>query len=89
MTNDHALAGVALSGVIDGLGHGPFAHRAARTARHSIEAHYDQPLQNLFRGARRLVMIANVGNVEVRLLDPSPHPRPPWSAPTPDRWSRC
>jgi anti-sigma regulatory factor (Ser/Thr protein kinase)/serine/threonine protein phosphatase PrpC len=43
----------ALVGVIDGLGHGPFAHRAAQTARRYIEQHFDQPLDSLFRGVQR------------------------------------
>lgn len=42
-----------LVGVIDGLGHGQFAHRAAQTARQYIEHHFDQPLESLFRGAGR------------------------------------
>jgi len=79
----------ALVGVIDGLGHGPFAHRASSTARQYVETHFDQPLQKLFRGAgracratrgvvmalarfdfaRKSILIANIGNVEVRLLN--------------------
>jgi anti-sigma regulatory factor (Ser/Thr protein kinase)/serine/threonine protein phosphatase PrpC len=43
----------ALAGVIDGLGHGQFAQRAARAARQYIEQHHDQPLEALFRGAGR------------------------------------
>jgi anti-sigma regulatory factor (Ser/Thr protein kinase) len=43
----------ALAGVIDGLGHGQFAQRAAQTARHYIEEHFDQPLESLFRGVGR------------------------------------
>jgi anti-sigma regulatory factor (Ser/Thr protein kinase)/serine/threonine protein phosphatase PrpC len=43
----------ALVGVIDGLGHGPFAHRAAQTARRYVEQHFDQPLESLFRGVQR------------------------------------
>jgi serine/threonine protein phosphatase PrpC len=43
----------ALAGVIDGLGHGQFAQRASQTARQYIEQHFDQPLENLFRGAGR------------------------------------
>lgn len=43
----------ALAGVIDGLGHGPFAQRAAQTARLYIEQHFDQPLDSLFRGVQR------------------------------------
>jgi anti-sigma regulatory factor (Ser/Thr protein kinase)/serine/threonine protein phosphatase PrpC len=43
----------ALVGVIDGLGHGQFAHRAAQTARRYIESHCDRPLAELFRGVGR------------------------------------
>lgn len=43
----------ALAGVIDGLGHGPGAHKAAETARHYIEGHYDLPLAKLFQGVGR------------------------------------
>ncbi|MBI3921255.1 MAG: ATP-binding protein [Armatimonadetes bacterium] len=45
--------GAALAGVIDGLGHGQFAHRAAETARQYIETHYDQTMESLFRGVGR------------------------------------
>lgn len=40
-----------LVGVIDGLGHGEPASRAARAARAYVQAHYDQPLPAIFRGA--------------------------------------
>jgi anti-sigma regulatory factor (Ser/Thr protein kinase) len=83
--------GGALVGVIDGLGHGTFAHRASQAARQYIEAHFDQPLEKLFHGAGRAcratrgvvmalarfdfapdtVKIANIGNIEVRLLNAS------------------
>ena len=43
----------ALAAVIDGLGHGPEAHRAAQAARVYVEAHYDQPLGEIFRGVGR------------------------------------
>jgi anti-sigma regulatory factor (Ser/Thr protein kinase) len=43
----------ALVGVIDGLGHGQFAHRAAQAARQYIDLHYDLPLEALFRGVGR------------------------------------
>jgi anti-sigma regulatory factor (Ser/Thr protein kinase) len=43
----------ALVGVIDGLGHGQFAHRAAQSARHYVESHFDQPLDEVFRGTAR------------------------------------
>jgi anti-sigma regulatory factor (Ser/Thr protein kinase) len=42
-----------LVGVIDGLGHGHFAHRAAQAARQYVESHYDQPLDQIFRGVGR------------------------------------
>jgi anti-sigma regulatory factor (Ser/Thr protein kinase)/serine/threonine protein phosphatase PrpC len=40
-----------LVGVIDGIGHGPLAHAAARAARTYVEHHFDQPLDAIFRGA--------------------------------------
>jgi anti-sigma regulatory factor (Ser/Thr protein kinase) len=40
----------ALLALIDGLGHGKYAHEAARAAREYIETHYDQPLPLIFRG---------------------------------------
>jgi anti-sigma regulatory factor (Ser/Thr protein kinase) len=40
-----------LVGVIDGIGHGPLAHTAARAARTYVEHHFDQPLDAIFRGA--------------------------------------
>lgn len=43
----------ALVSVIDGLGHGQYAHRAAQTARQYVETHFDQPLDAIFRGAGR------------------------------------
>jgi len=43
----------ALIALIDGLGHGQYAHIAAQTAREYIENHYDQPLDVIFRGAGR------------------------------------
>ena len=43
----------ALVGVIDGLGHGQFARRAAETARQYVESHYDQPMEVIFRGVER------------------------------------
>jgi anti-sigma regulatory factor (Ser/Thr protein kinase) len=43
----------ALVGVIDGLGHGPHAQHASHAARQYIEAHFDQPLRNVFQGAGR------------------------------------
>lgn len=42
--NEHTLLGV-----IDGLGHGPEAFQAAQAARNCVEAHWDQPLVDLFR----------------------------------------
>jgi anti-sigma regulatory factor (Ser/Thr protein kinase) len=43
----------AIAGVIDGLGHGQFAQRAAQTARQYIQQHFDQPLEGLFLGTGR------------------------------------
>lgn len=43
----------ALVGVVDGLGHGQFACRAAQAARQYVETHYDQPLEVIFRGVER------------------------------------
>ena len=43
-------AASALVGVIDGLGHGEPAHRAARAARDYVENHFDQPLVRIFTG---------------------------------------
>jgi anti-sigma regulatory factor (Ser/Thr protein kinase) len=45
--------GHALTGVIDGLGHGPSARRASQAARQYIEQHFDQPLTSVFRGVGR------------------------------------
>ncbi len=42
-----------LVGVIDGLGHGPVANRAARAAQGYVESHFDLPLDQIFRGAGR------------------------------------
>jgi serine/threonine protein phosphatase PrpC len=42
-----------LVAVIDGLGHGPFAQRAAQTAQQYVESHVDQPLDVIFRGVGR------------------------------------
>ena len=43
----------ALIGVIDGLGHGEPAQRAAQVARLFVEDHFDQSLDSLFRGVGR------------------------------------
>jgi anti-sigma regulatory factor (Ser/Thr protein kinase) len=43
----------ALVGVIDGLGHGQFAHRAAQAACQYVESHFDLPLEQIFLGAGR------------------------------------
>lgn len=40
----------ALVAVIDGLGHGQFAHRAAQAARQYVATHFDRPLAEIFRG---------------------------------------
>ncbi len=84
--------GGALAGVIDGLGHGRFAQRAAQTAWRYVQQHFDQPLEHLFRGVaracratrgvvmglcrfhqeRRVVVIGNIGNIEIRLRGSGP-----------------
>jgi anti-sigma regulatory factor (Ser/Thr protein kinase)/serine/threonine protein phosphatase PrpC len=43
----------ALVAVIDGLGHGQYAHRAAQAARHYVDTHFDQALDAIFRGVGR------------------------------------
>ena len=43
----------AVVGVIDGLGHGQFAHRAAQAACHYVESHFEEPLVAIFRGTGR------------------------------------
>ncbi len=43
----------ALVGVIDGVGHGQFAYRAAQAAGQYVERHYDQPLADIFLGVAR------------------------------------
>ena len=43
----------ALVGIFDGLGHGQFAYRAAQAARAYVETHFDQPLEEIFRGVGR------------------------------------
>ena len=43
----------ALAGIIDGLGHGSFAHRAAQAARQYVESHFDRPPGQIFRGVGR------------------------------------
>lgn len=42
-----------LVGVIDGLGHGIFAQRAAQTARHTVENFYDLALKDIFLQVQR------------------------------------
>ena len=42
-----------LVGVIDGLGHGQYAHRASRTAWQYVETHFDSPMEDIFRGVGR------------------------------------
>jgi anti-sigma regulatory factor (Ser/Thr protein kinase)/serine/threonine protein phosphatase PrpC len=41
------------AGVIDGLGHGAAAHKAAQTARQYVENHFDQPPDQIFLGVGR------------------------------------
>jgi anti-sigma regulatory factor (Ser/Thr protein kinase) len=44
----------ALAGVIDGLGHGQFAHHASQAARQYVESHFDLPLDQIFLGVGRV-----------------------------------
>ena len=44
---------LALVGVIDGVGHGQFAQRAAQTARREVEVHVNRPLDDIFRSVGR------------------------------------
>lgn len=44
----------ALVGVIDGLGHGPQAERAAHAARAYVEDHFDSPVASLFGGVAQV-----------------------------------
>jgi len=46
----HHWDGGVLVAVIDGLGHGQFAHRASMRARQYLDAHCQAPLLDLFRG---------------------------------------
>ena len=43
----------ALVAVIDGLGHGQYAHRASQKAKEYIENHFMQSLKDIFRGVGR------------------------------------
>ena len=43
----------ALTGVIDGVGHGKLAHKASIKAREYIETHYDMPLESILIGTNR------------------------------------
>ncbi len=43
----------ALLAVIDGLGHGQFAHRASQKARNYLQSHFDQPFGSLLMGVGR------------------------------------
>ena len=45
--------GQLLVGVIDGLGHGELAQKAALAAQLYVETHYDQPLEKIFSGVAR------------------------------------
>lgn len=61
----------ALVAVIDGLGHGQYAHRAAKSAKIYIEDHYDEPLKSMFlrvgyacRATRGVVMSIAMFNDE-------------------------
>src|SRR5262249_3925348 len=42
-----------LVGVVDGLGHGEHAQRAAVAAQQYVQTHYDQPMEKIFEGTGR------------------------------------
>jgi anti-sigma regulatory factor (Ser/Thr protein kinase) len=42
-----------LVGLIDGLGHGELAQKAALAAQYYVQSHYDSPLDKIFAGASR------------------------------------
>jgi anti-sigma regulatory factor (Ser/Thr protein kinase) len=46
-------AACLLVGVIDGLGHGPLAQKAALAARDYVERHFDLPMSQIFLGVDR------------------------------------
>jgi anti-sigma regulatory factor (Ser/Thr protein kinase) len=46
--------GKLLAGIIDGLGHGPLAQKAAHAAQHYVQTHYDLPLEKIFLGVGRV-----------------------------------
>ncbi len=68
--------GRALAGIIDGLGHGEEAERAAHAARSYVEDHFDQPVARLFSGValacrrtRGVVMALARFDVDGRTVD--------------------
>ena len=52
----HLGPGFLLAGVIDGLGHGQFAAKAATSARNYVMGHADNDLQDIFAGASRMCL---------------------------------
>jgi anti-sigma regulatory factor (Ser/Thr protein kinase) len=46
-------AGELLTGLIDGLGHGEFAQKAALAAQQYVQSHSSQPLEKIFAGVGR------------------------------------
>ncbi|HEX2270076.1 MAG TPA: ATP-binding protein [Pyrinomonadaceae bacterium] len=59
----------ALVAVIDGLGHGQYAHRAAETARQFVESHFDAPLSSIFIGVSRACKATRGVVMAVALFD--------------------
>jgi anti-sigma regulatory factor (Ser/Thr protein kinase) len=59
----------ALVAVIDGLGHGQYAHRAAETARQYVETHFDAPLPSIFIGVSRACVATRGVVMAVALFD--------------------
>lgn len=64
----------ALIALIDGLGHGEFAHQAARQAREYVENHYDRPLPVIFWGVGRACRATRGVVMAVALFDWSTRP---------------
>lgn len=61
--------GFALAGVIDGLGHGPEAQKAALLARHFVEEHFDWPIDQLFTGVDRTLRGSRGAVMAIALFD--------------------
>lgn len=58
-----------LVGIIDGLGHGQFAHKASLSASRYVESHYDLPLNDIFQGVDRACRATRGVVMTLALLD--------------------